>query len=155
MMKKILSFILIAVTLFTVCLPLTSCGNDEIQYGKKYIYEYKDEDSDTERREVLIFNKDGTGTFECFYHYDALSDKYEHTISGTVSFIWEETKDGGIFIFKTDVRYNDEHTDGYTINVVSLPLYFSKNTVYYTTESGARRFILEGSDLYNEIYNKD
>ena len=66
-------------------------------------------------------------------------------------------------MFKTDVKYNKDNTDGYEINAISRPLYFSENMVYYSYVSGyqyststyVHKNLLEGSDLYNETYNKD
>ena len=163
-MKRILSFILVLATTLTLCLSLASCGNEnEIKYGKKYIYEEISNESDSKRYEVIIFNKNGTGTYEYFYHYDSKNDENDYTKSGTVSFIWEITSDGAIHMFKTDVKYNKDNTDGYEINAISRPLYFSENMVYYSYVSGyqyststyVHKYLLEGSDLYNETYNKD
>ena len=163
-MKRILSFILILATTLTLCLSLASCGNEiEIKYGKKYIIEQKSKEGDSKRYEAIIFNKDGTGTYEYFYNYDSKNDEDDYTKSGTVSFVWEKTSDGAIHMFETDVKYNKDHTDGKIIYAIKYPLYFSENMVYYSYVSGSQyststyvsKYLLEGSDLYNETYNKD
>lgn len=166
-MKRILSFVLFVAMSFALCLSFVSCvsfeNENKIAYGKKYIYKYKDDDSDSEEHKVLIFNKDGTGTYETFHRYDSSIDEYDYTSSGTVSFIWEETSDGAIHMFKTDVKYNEDHSGDYEIGVISYPLYFSENMLYYSYVSGSQyftdtkiyRYLLEGSELYEERYNKD
>lgn len=165
-MKRILSFILVLATTLTLCLSLASCENEneiEIKYGKKYIIEHKSKEGDSKRYEAIIFNKDGTGTYEYFYNYDSKNDEDDYTKSGTVSFVWEKTSDGAIHMFETDVKYNKDHTDGKKIYAIKYPLYFSENMVYYSYVSGSQystitfvsKYLLEGSDLYNETYNKD
>ncbi len=157
-MKRILSFILVLAMSLTLCLSFVSCGNeDKIKYGKEYILEYGNDSDSSKKREVLVFNKDGTGTYEYFYRNDSDDDKYDYTISGTLSFVWEKTNDGAIHMFETKVKYNKDNTDGKTITAISEPLYFSENMIYYSYVTGlgssVRKYILEGSDLYEEVYD--
>ena len=163
-MKRILSLFLALTALLAVCLSLVSCSIEskyEIQYGKKYIYEYSNLPNGYETREVLIFNKDGTGTYEYYYRKDTYDNEYDYTKSGTLSFIWEKTSDGAIHMIETGVKYNEDNTDGYKIVAISIPMYYSENLIYYSSVSGAsgysstriQKYFLEGSDLYEETYN--
>ena len=136
-MKKILSLILAVATLLALCLSLASCGGgkgeSEIEYGKKYIYIRNAEYSET-----IVLKKNGTGTFEWTRNGNA----------GTVPILWEKTSDGAIHLF--DASEDSE------AEIVSSPLYFSENMLYYSPASGyVRRFFLEGSALYKTVYNKE
>ena len=160
-MKKILT----ATLLLALCLSFVSCvpfaSKNDINYGEKYVYKDKSENYDTNAE--LIFNKDGTGTYNYFYKYDSSNDNSDYTTSGTVSFVWEKTSDNAIHLFETEVKYNDDHTENYKIKLITEPLYFSENMIYYSylsnslssTHAATKKFLLEGSDLYNEVYNKD
>lgn len=153
-MKKILSLILAVATLLALCLSLASCGGgkgeSEIEYGKKYIHIRSAEYSET-----IVLKKNGTGTFEWTSNGNV----------GTVPILWEKTSDGAIHLFdasedrKTSdgaLRLFDTSENSTEAEIVSYPLYFSENMLYYSTVPGyVRRFFLEGSALYKTVYNKE
>lgn len=158
-MKKILSLILALATLLALCLSLAFCGGgkgeSEIEYGKKYIYIGKADIRNAEYSETIVLKKNGTGTFEWTSNGNA----------GTVPILWEKTSDGAIHLFdasedrKTSdgaIRLFDTSENSTVAEIVSYPLYFSENMLYYSTVPGyVRRFFLEGSALYKTVYNKE
>lgn len=166
-MKRVVSFFTFVLVVLSSCFLFVSCNQLEssngLTYGKKYIYKYKDSESNTENYTAIIFNRDGTGTYKYFAHQDYLDNRVDYTKSGTISFIWEKTSDNAIHLFKTSVKYNSDHSDGYEISLTSKPLYFSKNMIYYSyvfgsqygTSSDLKQYLLEGSDLYEATYGED
>ena len=154
-MKRIVSFVLFIAMSIALCLSCASCeiGGSEtaLSYGEKYIYQSYSTDGELKKSEVFVFKKDGSGTYE-------YSDS-STAVAGTVSFIWEETSDGAIHLFQTDVTY-EKNPLGETIRFPNNLLYYSKNMLYYSGEIQTQYlssiythvYVLEGSDLYEQKY---
>ena len=125
---------------------MTSCvftkTDNPIDYGKKYC---------SSENNYYVFNKDQTG-YRVYYYKDV------YTLSGRVEFVWREASNGGIYLFATKETYNDDHTEGKKIGVISRPLYFSDDFFTYTYVNSygdtVVKFIKEGSAL-EKILDKD
>ena len=142
-MKKLLSLF----TLLAIMITVASCAcakTDPIDYGKKYLLN---------ENQYYVFKKDQTGYYECYYKRDSSTSSY--TLSGRVEFVWREASNGAIYLFETKVSYNDDHTEGEKIGVISSPIYFSGEffAYSYTNQYGTTtvRYIKEGSELEKSI----
>ena len=137
-MKKLI-FIILALS---CVIGLSSCSaetTNPIAFGVKY----KRADFD----QAYLFNADHTGYCEVHYEYESSYDEYSYTLSGRVEFVWREASDGAIYLFETDTSYNENHTEGKTIDVADFPLYFGEDFFVYTYEGGTTRFVKVGSEL--------
>ncbi len=148
-MKKILALTLCAVMLLTLCISLGSCASvkNPIDYGKKYM---------VNDNTFYVFYANHTGYYQQKYAYKGSSDpQYNYTLSGQVEFVWEEATDGAVYLFATDVHYDDDHTESKSIGLTSMPIYFSEDFLTFTTHSqyGASntRAIKQGSDLEKKL----
>ena len=149
-MKKTHSLLLCLTLLLAACLLLSSCdGNgtvrsaDLIDFDEKYACnEYSH----------YVFHADGTGEYVIDHTWE-YNDEYleNYTLSGTVSFIWREASNGAIYLFKTEERYNENHTEGNRIGIANDPLYFGEDFFTYIQDSSAgsdsRIYVREGSEL--------
>lgn len=162
-MKKILAFAAAALLLLSLGLSLASCSSvsqlsekadNPIVFGKKYL---SPGSYSGEGHNYYVFNRDGTGYYECKYSY--VSEKYpsnNYTLSGRVEFVWREASDGAVYLFETETHYNADHTEGKDISLISGAIYFaeefftrtrSNTTVGETTSN----YVLEGSELLTLI----
>ena len=146
-MKKLLSLF----ALLAIMITMVSCAaakvENPIDYGKKYLF--------NENR-YYVFEKDQTGYYECYYKYESsLSSEYDYTLSGRVEFVWREASNGAVYLFETETSYNEDHTEGKTINVITDPIYFSEDffTYSYSNQYGGNTvtYIKEGSSLEKSI----
>ena len=146
-MKKLLSLF----ALLAIMITMVSCAaakvENPIDYGKKYLF--------NENR-YYVFEKDQTGYYECYYKYESsLSSEYDYTLSGRVEFVWREASNGAVYLFETETSYNEDHTEGETINVITDPIYFSEDffTYSYSNQYGGNTvtYIKEGSSLEKSI----
>ena len=145
-MKKTHSLLLCLALLLGICFLLSSCGGkttNPIDFDEKYIkndYAY------------YLFHADGTGEYVTEYTFDYPNDPtLNHTLSGTVEFVWREASDGAIYLFKTVERYNENHTEGHTIGIFDEPIYFGEDffacTIDNSTGSSTHIYVVEGSKL--------
>ena len=145
-MKKLLSVLI----LFAIIITLVSCSSSSttnpIDYGKKYLLS---------ESQYYVFEKDQTGYYEVCNNVDIGSPEYNYTLSGRVEFVWREASDGAVYLFKTKVSYNDDHTEGKEIYVISQPIYFSEDFFAYSNSNqygtNTVRYIKEGSELEKSI----
>ncbi len=115
-----------------------------LTFAQKYVGESNTEKS----KEDYTFYADQTGIMEYYFVYtDQFYPQYSYVLSGTVDFEWRVASDGYIYLFKTGERYNEDHTDGKTINLTDTPFSFSNDFLINNHGSGTDRYILEGSDL--------
>ena len=143
-MKKLLSLF----ALLAIMITMVSCAaakvENPIDYGKKYLLD---------ENRYYVFEKDQTGYYECYYKYD--SSAYHYTLSGRVEFVWREASNGAVYLFKTETFYNEDHTEGKTISVITDPIYFSEDffTYSYSNQYGGNTvtYIKEGSSLEKSI----
>ena len=141
-MKKLLLSLLALLLLAAPFAALVSCSSGEggalIAFGKKYMQSATD---------YYVFNSDGTGYHE-YYHE---SEYHDYTQSGRVEFLWREASDGAVHLFKTEVKYNSDHTEDKSIPLCNGALVFGEEFFTYTQSSqfgdSARYYILEGSAL--------
>ncbi len=120
---------------------------NEIDYGKKYLQD---------KNCYYVFKEDQTGYYECYYKYTSdLSPQYSYTLSGRVEFVWRETFNGAVYLFETKSSYNEDHTEGERISIITAPIYFSEDffTYSYSTQygSGTVCYIKEGSELEKSL----
>lgn len=149
-MRKFLTVFMLFLVIFTMTSCVFTKTDNPIDYGKKYCSSDKN---------YYVFNKDQTGYRVYYYKYESSNDsKYNYTLSGRVEFVWREASDGGIYLFATKETYNDDHTEGKTIGVISNPLYFSDDFFTYTYVNSygdtTVKYIKEGSAL-EKILDKD
>ena len=146
-MKKLLSLF----ALLAIMITMVSCAaakvENPIDYGKKYLLD---------ENRYYVFEKDQTGYFECYYKYEYPdSSAYNYTLSGRVEFVWREAFNGAVYLFETKTSYNEDHTEGQTINVITAPIYFSEDffTYSYSNQYGGKTvtYIKEGSNLEKSI----
>ena len=146
-MKKLLSLF----ALLAIMITMVSCAaakvENPIDYGKKYLLD---------ENQYYVFEKDQTGYYECYYKYENPdSSAYNYTLSGRVEFVWREASNGAVYLFETETSYNEDHTEGQTINVITAPIYFSEDffTYSYSNQYGGRTvtYIKEGSNLEKSI----
>ena len=145
-MKKLLSLF----ALLAIMITMVSCAaakvENPIDYGKKYLLG---------ENQYYVFEKDQTGYYECYYKYDSDSSEYNYTLSGRVEFVWREASNGAVYLFETETSYNEDHTEGETINVIKDPIYFSEDffTYSYSNQYGGKTvtYIKEGSNLEKSI----
>ena len=154
-MKKLISFVLLLVMMVTMVACDTTKTEAEgpaeggtetkqtfMEYGKKYF------SPEVVGKWEYVFEEDQTGY--CVVHYtfeSELSDEYNFTRSGRADFIWREASDGAVYLFKTKITYNDDHTEGYGFDVISGPIYFGED---FFVHSG-RHYIIEGSALAESL----
>ncbi len=170
-MKNFMTVIICFLLLITMCVSLASCSQNDtsdskneetsnstkeettnstndkasipMKFEKKYV-SFGDDSSYS-----YIFYADGTGIYEVHYSY-VYEENSDHnfTLSGKVEFVWREASDGAVYLFETDVKYNDDHTEGKTISVPQRPIYFSEDFLVYTNgDNVASKYIIEGSEL--------
>ena len=146
-MKKLLSLF----ALLAIMITMVSCAaakvENPIDYGKKYLLD---------ENRYYVFEKDHTGYYECYYKYEYPdSSAYNYTLSGRVEFVWREASNGAVYLFETETSYNEDHTEGQTINVITAPIYFSEDffTYSYSNQYGGKTvtYIKEGSNLEKSI----
>ena len=147
-MKKFLSFLTVALILFTALASLVSCSSGNggyVDYNKKY---------KSGENIYYVFKSDKTGYCE----YDSYSGK-DYTLSGRIDFVWRRASDGAVHLFKTDIEYYEDHTDGKDLTLISDPIYFSDEFFTYTVDyqfgSSAKYYIKEGSKLEKELMTTD
>lgn len=159
-MKKILAFAAAALLLLSLGLSLASCSSasqlsekadNPIVFGKKYL-----SPSSYSGERYYVFNRDGTGCYECKSYYDGHGDpQYAYTLSGRVEFVWREASDGAVYLFETETHYNADHTEGKDISLLSGPIYFSEEFFTHTTYAQyggtTKNYVLEGSELLTLI----
>ena len=154
-MKKILTIILCAIFLCLTCVAFSSCkptdtdpsdskATNPIDFGKKYIYE-------DENGYYYTFNSDGTGIYEVKYVHESIVDpQYNFTMSGRVEFVWREASDGAVYLFEVKTHYNEDHTEGHTLDLTTTPIYFSDDFLVVSEA----RYIKEGSELDKILKDK-
>ena len=149
-MKKLLSVF----ALLAIMITMASCSSNKIEnpidFGKKYLLD---------ENRYYVFEKDQTGYCEYYYKYEqAAYSEYNYTLSGRVEFVWREASNGAVYLFKTKTTYNEDHTEGQTINLITDPIYFSEEffTYSYSNQYGGKTvtYIKEGSEL-EKILEKD
>ena len=146
-MKKLLSLFF----LFAIVITFASCSaaksTNPIDFGKKYLLD---------EHRYYVFEEDQTGYCEYYfkYEYDP-SPEYNYTLSGRVEFVWREASNGAVYLFKTGVSYNEDHTEGQEIDLIDSPIYFSEDffTFSYSNQYGGRtvNYIKEGSSLEKSL----
>ena len=148
-MKKIIAITLCAVLLLVMCASLSSCASkttNPIDFDKKYIlldedYEYC----------YYVFYSDHTGIYEVKYVYENTVDpQYNFTMSGRVEFVWREASDGAVYLFEVKTHYNEDHTEGHTLDLTINPIYFSDDFLVISKS----RYIKEGSELDKILKDK-
>ena len=145
-MKKLLSVFALLAIMITMVSCESSKGGNPIDYGKKYILDKN------ENHQYYVFEKDQTGYYECYYKYDSpLGSSYSYTRSGRVEFVWREASNGAVYLFETESSYNEGHTEGQELGLITDPIYFSEEffTYSYSYELGSKTvtYIKEGSNL--------
>ena len=141
-MKKLLLSLFVLLLLAAPLATLVSCSSEEggapIAFGKKYMQNETD---------YYVFNSNGTG----YHEYYNRNEDSDYTQSGRVEFLWRKTSDGAVHLFKTEVKYNADHTEGKSIPLCNGALIFGEEFFTYTQSSqfgdSARYYILEGSAL--------
>ena len=146
-MKKLLSLFALLAIMITMVSCATAKVENPIDYGKKYLLD---------ENRYYVFEKDQTGYYECYYKYEySDSSEYNYTLSGRVEFVWREASNGAVYLFETETSYNEAHTEGKTINVITDPIYFSEDffTYSYSNQYGGKTvtYIKEGSNLEKSI----
>ena len=128
-MKKILSSIALIILIATLCVAISSCASstsaeNPIDFGKKYVK------GDT----YYVFNADGTGYSNYYYKYEGSTyPQNNYTLSGVVSFEWKGASDGAIYLFKTGETFNQDHTEGKVLPLLSSPIYFGDDFFAYSS----------------------
>ena len=149
-MKKIISIILCIVTVAAACLSLASCdvmkNGNPIDFGEKYVLYPNDPDNYAS----YVFNADHTGYMDRYYKYLDI-DENDKIHSGRIEFVWEEASDGAVYLFETDVQYNDDNSEGATITLINYPIYFSEDFFTYFNSKQSVKYIKEGSKLEKQI----
>lgn len=149
-MKKLLSVF----ALLAIMITMASCSSDKIEnpidFGKKYLLD---------ENRYYVFEKDQTGYCEYYYKYERADySEYNYTLSGRVEFVWREASNGAVYLFETKSTYNEDHTEGQTISLITDPIYFSEEffTYSYSNQYGGKTvtYIKEGSEL-EKILEKD
>ena len=122
-----------------------------LTFDQKYVGESNTENS----KEDYTFYADQTGIMEYYFVYtDQFYPQYSYVLSGTVDFEWRVASDGYIYLFKTGERYNEDHTDGKTINLTGTQFSFANDFLINNFGSGTHRYILKDSDLEKAIKNE-
>lgn len=124
----------------------TSVNSTQISltFDKKYV----GEDNTEDQKENYTFYANQTGIMEYYFTYtDKFYPEYSYVLSGTVEFEWRMASDGYIYLFKTGEHYNEDHTDGKTINLTDTPFSFANQFLIKNGGNVPDRYILEGSDL--------
>ncbi|MBE6674838.1 MAG: hypothetical protein E7596_06995 [Ruminococcaceae bacterium] len=162
-MKKLISLILCVLTVFM----LVGCGNEEpqqetyLKFGKKYIYEYEENDEHDEyyEKNTLIFNQDKTGKLDGYEKREDLEydGRYSYVKSYTIEFKWRwaDTDKSAVYIFETERIYHDDDTEGKHASISNLPFIIGEDLVSLT---GGHTYILEGSDIFgveNELNQRE
>ncbi len=148
-MKKLLSVFALLAIMITMVSCESSKGGNPIDYGKKY-------KSILDENQYYVFEKDQTGYYECYYKYDSSIDSnYNFTLSGRVEFVWREASNGAVYLFETETSYNEGHTEGKELSVITDPIYFSEEffTYSYSNQFGGKTvtYIKEGSNLEKSL----
>ena len=150
-MKKLLSVFALLAIMITMVSCESSKGGNPIDYGKKYIL-------DENENQYYVFEKDQTGYYECYYKYEyeySDSPLYNYTLSGRVEFVWREASNGAVYLFETKTTYNEDHTEGKKIDLITDPIYFSEEffTYSYSNQYGGKTvtYIKEGSKLEKDL----
>ncbi len=150
-MKKFFTCMSASILLLTALFSLASCSASKtanpIDFGKKYRLD---------ENRYYVFNADQTGYCEHYYTYESsVSAEYSYTLSGRVDFVWREASNGGVYLFRTETHYNEEHTQGKSIPLIDNPIFFSEDffTYSYSNQYGdeAVNYIKEGSDLEKSL----
>ena len=146
-MKKLLSVFALLAIMITMVSCGSSKGGNPIDYGKKYLL--------NENR-YYVFEKDQTGYCEYYYKYEVAGySEYNYTLSGRVEFVWREASNGAVYLFETKTTYNEDHTEGKTIDLITDPIYFSEEffTYSYSNQYGGKTvtYIKEGSKLEKDL----
>lgn len=145
-MKKYFKAVISLVLVTLMCLSLFGCAQDSkgpiIQFEKKYVL----------GDNFYVFYSDGTG------YYEIHQENNDYTLSGKIEFRWETASDNMVYLFATNRIDYDDHTEGKSISILTLPLVFGKDFFTYTKTSGytmvdtsCARYIVEGSDLEKAI----
>ena len=145
-MKKLISVLLLLACV--VC--LASCASEKISnpidFEEKYFL-YKG--GTISNSDYYVFNSDGTGFYRCYSQHT--SDSSTETASGKIEFAWREAADGGIYLFELERHYNEDHTEGEIIILISSPLYFSEDFFVGTQKTThgdyQATYVKEGSEL--------
>ena len=151
-MKKFLSSIALIILIATLCVAISSCASSStsaenpIDFGKKYVL------GDS----YYVFNADGTGYLNYYSKYEnSTNPEYNFTRSGVVSFEWKGASDGAIYLFRRGETFNQDHTEGETLPLISSPIYFGDDFFAYTGGSGGyistTRYIVEDSKLAKAV----
>ena len=163
-MKNFLKLIALVTLAAILCTSFASCSivnkvfpkteGVPITFDKKYIRESGSETN----IESYTFYANQTGVMERYYVYSDSSPEYNYILSGSVEFEWRIASDGGVYLFETNVHYDEYHTKDKTINLNRSPCYFSDDFMVYTFSNqfgtSYRRCVLEGSDLEKALKDK-
>ena len=157
-MKRIWSAIICVLMFVELCGSLVSCGSkkgaDWLVFDEKYICPGVEDSVN-----YYIFHSDHTGVHERHYSYESTVDsEYNYVLSGTVSFEWRVGSDGAIYLFETDVQYNDDHTENKRLKVPSSPIFGGEDFIVIESSDqygiDYTRFVREGSKL-EKVVEKD
>ena len=140
-MKKLLSLFSLLALMITLVSCTAAKAENPIDFGKKYLLNGK----------YYVFEKDQTGYCEYNYKYESsVSSEFNYTLSGRVDFVWREASNGAVYLFETEISYNEDHTEGHTLGVINDAIYFSEDFFTYSSNGqygDTLTYIKEGSKL--------
>ena len=150
-MKKFTKPLSLLVLAAILCLSLASCVSGRkasIVFDKKYVYTY---DGSSQGEAFYVFKSDRTGYYEM--HVTTTSSYSENTYvySGRIDFVWRVGDDASVYLFETDVTY-DDNDNVKALSLGTFPLTFGDEfMIRYYASGSIERYILEGSDLEKAI----
>ena len=149
-MKRFTKIVVLLVLLAILCPVLIGCSSGKNQptivYDKKYEY-----GSSENYQRFFVFHSDHTGYFEAHLHNENGSVN-----SGRSDFFWRISDDGMVYLFGGKTTYFDDDTEGKSfVNfTTTMPITFGDGflvALNTSTIAYANRFILEGSDLAQDL----
>ena len=142
-MKKLICFLLLLVMMVTMVACDGAKTEDPaedgaetkqtfMEYGKKYVLL-----KEGMGKREYVFEEDHTGY--CVVQHTVIS----LTHSGRVDFVWREASDGAVYLFETKTTYNEDHTAGMGLDLISGAIYFGEEFFAYSNSC----WVIEGSAL--------
>ncbi|MBQ8146445.1 MAG: hypothetical protein IJ039_06635 [Clostridia bacterium] len=159
-MKKLLSLIIVFVTVISLGVLFNSCESSEnsvreelpISFGEKYTYMSEktfDDGHYVKRIDSYIFYKNGKGEFHHYLRAENMKYNDDYTESATIKFRWDMSSyDGALFLFEEETIYHDDHTEGEEVTLTQAPFTVSQNVLFPATSSFIR-YVREGSELFD------
>ena len=148
-MKKLIKPLSLLVLAAILCLSLASCVSGRkasIVFDKKYVYTY---DGITQGEAFYVFKSDRTGYYEM--HVTTTYPENTYVYSGRIDFVWRVGDDASVYLFETDVTY-DDNDNVKALSLGTFPLTFGDEfMIRYYASGSIERYILEGSDLEKAI----